>query len=314
MSDELDQQVAAAAQSAREHDLCEQQHAQLSARERAAAADLDAARQQCAGQERDVERLEHLSLTRVRAALHGSRDDALAREKAQAQAARYRVAQAEQRLDAIRAELGRLEEQRAQLAGAPQAYADALAAREEYLTRSADPRGARLLALAQERGRLTAELGELRRASNDAGAAARALDEVQDCLGTASKWMTFDTVVSRGAVPDAKKRARLDQTAQAAMAADQRLDALRDDLAQLGRSEPTGPRLATITRFKFADFFFSNIDTDPAASDPIRDVQDNVDQSVQQVRALLSQLSNQISAVTRQLDAMAAERQQLLAP
>ncbi len=126
--------------------------------------------------------------------------------------------------------------------------------------------------------------------------------------------MTFDTVVSRGAVPDAKKRARLDQTAQAAMAADQRLDALRDDLAQLGRSEPTGPRLATMTRFKFADFFFSNIDTDPAVSDPIRDVQDNVDQSVQQVRALLSQLSNQISAVTKQLDAMAAERQQLLAP
>jgi hypothetical protein len=79
------------------------------------------------------------------------------------------------------------------------------------------------------------------------------------------------------------------------------------------RTEPTGPRLATITRFKFADFFFSNIDTDPAVSDPIRDVQDNVDQSVQQVRTLLSQLSNQISAVTRQLDAMAAERQQLLA-
>ena len=37
---------------------------------------------------------------RVLAALHGSREDALAREKAEAQAARYRVAQAQQRLDA----------------------------------------------------------------------------------------------------------------------------------------------------------------------------------------------------------------------
>lgn len=58
--------------------------------------------------------------------------------------------------------------------------------------------GARLLALAQERGQQTAELDELRRVSDDASAAV-----------------------------------------QAAMAADQRLDALRDDLAELGGSEPT---------------------------------------------------------------------------
>jgi hypothetical protein len=56
-----------------------QQHAQLSARKGVAAADLDAAREQYAGEEKDVERLEHLSLTRVLAALHGSREDALAR-------------------------------------------------------------------------------------------------------------------------------------------------------------------------------------------------------------------------------------------
>jgi hypothetical protein len=39
----------------------------------------------------------------VLAALHGSGDDALAREKAQVGTARYRVAQAQQRLDAVRA-------------------------------------------------------------------------------------------------------------------------------------------------------------------------------------------------------------------
>ncbi len=71
----------------------------------------------------DVERLEHLSLTRVLASLHGSREDALARENAAAEAARYRVAQAQQRLDAVRAELATLEGRLAQLAGAPQAYA-----------------------------------------------------------------------------------------------------------------------------------------------------------------------------------------------
>ena len=102
-ADEIERRVAAAAQAVRERDLCSQQHRQLSAREQTAAAELAAAAKESAGAERDVERLEHLSLTRVLAALHGAREDALAREKAEA--ARYRYAEARQRLDAVRAEL-----------------------------------------------------------------------------------------------------------------------------------------------------------------------------------------------------------------
>jgi chromosome segregation ATPase len=127
----------------------------------------------------------------VLAALHGARQDALAREKAEADAARYRIAQVQQRLDGLRAQLARLADWQAQLAGAPQAYADALVAKEQYLTHSADPRGARLLTLADEHGQLTAELNELRRASDDAGASVQALAEVQDRLGTAANWSTF---------------------------------------------------------------------------------------------------------------------------
>jgi hypothetical protein len=40
----------------------------------------------------------------VLASLNGSRDDALARETAETEAARYKVAQAQQRLDSVRAE------------------------------------------------------------------------------------------------------------------------------------------------------------------------------------------------------------------
>ena len=312
MPDEIEQRLAAAAQAAREYDLCGQQHAQLDARERAAAADLEAARQQYAGQEKDVGRLEHLSLTRVLAALHGSRQDALAREKAEAEAARYRVAQAQQRLDAARAELASLQDRQAQLAGAPQAYADALAAREQYLTHSADPRGARLLALADQRGRLTAELNELHHASYDAGAAVQALGEVQHRLGTAANWSTFDTYLDHGMVANAIKHDRIDQAAQAAREADQLLAGLRTDLADLGGAEPTAPGLEVSAGFKFADIFFNNIFTDLAVGHQIRDAQDNVDQSVQQVSALQDRLKDQIGTVTGQLDAMDAERQQLL--
>jgi hypothetical protein len=248
----------------------------------------------------------------VLASLHGSRDDALAREKAEAEAAGYKVAQAQQRLESVRAELARLQDRLAQLAGGPQAYADALAAKEQFLTHSADPRGARLLALADERGRLIAELNELYRARDDAGTAVQALADVQDRLGTAANWSTFDTYLDHGMIANAIKHDRIDEAAQAADVADQRLAALRTDLADLGGYEPTAPRLEISGGFKFADIFFNNIFTDLAVGRQIRDAQDNVDRSVQQVQALRDRLEYQIGTVTERLGAMDAERQQLL--
>lgn len=310
--DEIEQRLAAAARAAREYDLNGQLQELLSERERAAAADLDAAQQEYAGEEKDVEKLEHVSLTRVLTALHGSREDALAREKADAEAARYRVAQAQQRLDAARAELGTARDRRAQLAGAPQAYADALAAKEQALTHSADPRGARLLALADERGRLSAELDELHRASADANAAADALAEVQDRLGTASNWSTFDTYLDHGVIANSIKHDRIDQAAQAASVADQRLAAMRSDLAELGGCESVVPQLEISPGFRFADIFFNNVFTDLAVGQQIRNAQDTVDHSVQQVRTLRNQLTTQIGTVTDRLDAMDTERRQLL--
>ena len=312
MSDEIEQRLTAAAQAAREYVLCRQQHGQQSVREKAAAADLEAARQEYAGEEKDVERLEHLSLTRVLASLHGSRDDALAREKAEAEAARYKIAQAQQRLDSARAELESLQKRLVQMAGVPEAYTDALAAKEQYLTHSADPRGAQLLALADERGRMVAELNELYRARDDACAAVHALGEVQDRLGTAANWSTFDTYFDHGMIANAIKHDRIDQAAQAADTADRRLAALRTDLAELGGYEPTAPRLEIGGGFKFADIFFNNIFTDLAVGRQIRDAQDNVDRSLQQVQALQSRLTDQIGAVTERLHAMDRERQQVL--
>ena len=188
-----------------------------------------------------------------------------------------------------------------------------MAAKEQYLTHSAGPRGARLLALADERGRLTAELNELQRAGGHAGAAVEALADVQDRLGTAANWSAFDTYLDHGMVANAIKHDRIDQAAQAADAADQRLAALRTDLAELGGCEPTAPRLEVSAGFKFADIFFNNIFTDLAVGRQIRDAQDNVDRSVQQVRALQGQFKDQIGTVTERLNAMDAERQQLLA-
>jgi hypothetical protein len=312
MSDDIEQRLGAAAQAVREFEVCGKRCSDLRDRRDKVAAELDAAREQCAGEDKNVERLEGISLTRVLASLRGSRDDALARERAEADAARYRVADAQSRLDAIAREQAEAAGQLDQLAGAPQAYADALSEKERHLTGSSDPRGAALLELADERGRLTAEVSEMSKAQQAADAADQALSQVQDRLGSASSWSTYDTYFGGGMIGNAVKHERMDEAAQAAAEADRRLAALRTDLTDIGSLEPTAPRLEVSSGLKFADIFFNNIFTDLAVGHQIRQAQENVDRSVQLVGQVRAQLAGQVSRAQARLTSIDAQRQELL--
>ena len=113
-------------------------------------------------------------------------------------------------------------------------------------------------------------------------------------------------------IANAIKHDRIDQAAEAAREADRRLGALRSDLEELGGLEPTAPVLEIGGGFKFADIFFNNIFTDLAVGRQIRDAQDTVDRSIQQVSALQDRLDDQTEWVTERLEAMDAERGRLL--
>jgi DNA repair exonuclease SbcCD ATPase subunit len=312
MPDDIERRLTAAAQALREFEVCGQRCELLHQREQAVTAELNSARQDYSGEQKDVTRLEGLSLTHVIASLHGSRDDALAREKAQAQAAQYKAADSESRLSAVRDELAQAERRQRDLAGAPQAYADVMAEKEEHLTHSSDPRGAQLLTLASERGRLTAEVAELNHARQAAESADQALAEVQDRLGSASSWSTYDTVFGGGMIGNAVKHDRMDEAARAAAEADRRLARLRTDLTDIREVEPTAPRLEVSGGLRFADIFFNSIFTDLAVASHIRQAQDNASAAVQHVRDIRSRLDAQDSAAQDRLAAIESERQSLL--
>ncbi len=312
MSDDIEQRLMQAAQDVRESEVCGQRCADLQGRVQSAQAEVTTARAQYAGEEHEVDRLEHLSLTRVLASLHGSRDDELARERAEAAAAHFRVAQAESRLTAVQGELAAADDRRRQLAGAPEAYADALTAKEQYLTAAHDPRSAALLQIADERGRLTAEIRAMQDAQQLAAGADQALAQVQDRLGSASSWSTYDTYFGGGMIGNAVKHQRMDEAAQAAAEADRRLAALRTELVDVGRTEPTAPQLVVSAGLRFTDIFFNNIFTDLAVGHQIRQAQGNVDRSIQLVGDVRAQLTDRVTQAQDRLAAIEADRQELL--
>ena len=157
-----------------------------------------------------------MSLTRVLASLKCARREQLARERAGADAARYQMADAEERLAAVRAQHEEARRRLDRLGSAPGDYAAMLTEKERHLTDSGDPRRATLLSLADERGRLTTEIAEIRTGLRDAASAQQALLRLRDILRSAKGWNTYDTFFGGGLLADLGEHSRLDDAARAA--------------------------------------------------------------------------------------------------
>jgi len=314
VTDDIEQRLVAAAKAVREYEVTALRCTDLERRIEEMVRLLAVRRSGHASEQKDVERLEGLSLTRLLVSLRGARDDALARERAEADAARYRLAEATARLDAAQAEYAAARVRLDQLAAAPSTYAAVLEQKERYLKESGDPRGARLLKLADERGRLTGELHELAEAAAAAELAETALSQVQAKLGSASGWSTYDTFFGGGAISSAIKHSRLDEAARAAAYADQCLAVLRTELADVDAMAPTAPQLAVSGPTRFVDVWFDNVFTDFAVRNRIKRAQQNIVESIRLVMEMQEQLHQRAADAQARLAAIEAERRELLAP
>jgi hypothetical protein len=310
--DDIEHRLAAAAEALREYEVTERRGTDLRARMDEMATRLAALQARYVGEQQDVARLEGLSLTRVLASLRGARDDMLARERAEADAARYRLAEARARLEALQREHDVAQARLGQLAEAPNTYAAVLDEKERHLRGSADPRGARLLELADERGRRTGELREVAEALHAARTAHDALAQVQRKLGSASGWSTYDTFFGGGALSSAVKHSRLDEAAQAAAHADRCLAVLRTELADVEGPALTAPRLVVDGLTKFVDVWFDNIFTDLAVRDRIKQAEQNVNRSMRLVREVHGRLGQRATQTRADLATIETERSNLL--
>ncbi|RIW41775.1 hypothetical protein D3H59_25045 [Micromonospora endophytica] len=313
VTDDIEHRLSGAAEALREYEVTTHRVADLRARVDELAGQVARLRERCVDEEKDVARLEGVSLTRVLASLRGARDDLLARERAEADAARYRAAEAASRLDALRREHDAACARLGRLAGAPDAYAAALDAKERHLTGTGDPRAARLLALADQRGRLTGELREVAEAEQAARAAQEALEEVQRSLDSASGWSTYDTFFGGGVVGSAIKHSRLDDAAQAAARAERCLAALRTELADVPGIDVIAPRLAVGSLTRFVDIWFDNIFTDLAVRERITQARSHVAQCRRLVSDVRVRLAQRAARDHASLGAIETEREHLLA-
>ncbi len=312
MGEDIEERLAAATAQLRQYQIAMSHVAELRERQRYIEAQIAQLRMTHALEERDVERLEGLSLTRILAALRGSLDDMMAREQAEADAAHYRVIEAEARLEAVRREYETVRARLDTLTEVPRTYDNVLEEKERHLAESTDQRGQRLLVLAEERGRLTDEVRELAEAIEAAQTARQALEQLGRTLSSASGWSTYDTFFGGGVISSAIKHSRLDDAAKEAEYADRCLLVLRTELADLGGTAQSGWSIPVEGLTRFLDVWFDNIFTDLAVRERIRAATDNVGNCQRRVRNLIGELGRRTDRAQHRLAAIDHERLDIL--
>jgi len=271
---------------------------------------VELARDALVREERDVQRLEGLSWSRILSGLRGAHATDLEREQAERDAARYAVADAGTREELAWRDVEAIQQRLDALGDVEGEYAAARDDREAW-SRANDPeRGDRLTEVAERRGLLLAEDTEGREAF-DAGAAARGhLLEALDLLRSAGSWSTWDTFGGGGMLTDMIKYDRLDKVTEALRRADVALGRFTRELADLRIAGVEVLDLGPMTQV--FDVFFDNIFTDLRVRSRIQDAEVRVGAALHGVEATMDRLSARGREIAAELDELARRREELL--
>lgn len=305
-------ELRAASAARAEHEGLSRQRDLLEQRVAAARARVADARAQVSRERSDVERLDSRSLTRIWATLKGSRDDDLSRERAEAEAAAYSLAEAEGTLTAETAVLSDVENRIASLGEVAVRYEAARAAREAEVR--ADPVHAKtheLLDLAATTlGRIDVERQELDEAAAAAAAARNALEAAANALDSAQGWATYDTFFGGGLLADMAKHDRMGEASALIRTADTALGVLGAELADVGVGALGELQLDQLHHA--FDVWFDSFFADYAVRERVRAASRQIASLTRAVNAISDIIDTRVVDAERRRTEVLADRESLL--
>lgn len=263
-------------------------------------------------EQKDVDRLERVSLAALLSALRGSKDEDMDREQAEAYAARMRLQEAERQLAGIQEEILDRRRRIEETTGCRKAYEQLLREKEDAIC-AQDPALARQLQATEERIlELTTWMRELNEAVQAGRQALFCLSAAIDRLESARGWGTWD-VLGGGMFTDVMKYSHINE-AQAQM--EHLGDALRRYQAELGDvPDLAGEANVDLRPGEFTwtlDLFLDNIFTDGMVLHQLSQAGDRLGALKSRIEILQDRLERNREESQAALDQACAERDQIV--
>lgn len=261
-------------------------------------------------EQRDVQKLEGVSLTSLFVRAFGDREARLDKERQEAALAQLRAEEQQRLVEGTQSEIGRLNTEIEALGDVDGDYARAFEDKRASLTHVAPAIAEKVRALGQELGEQRAVARELQEAVAAGVEAQKYLGLALKSLRKASNMATWD-LLGGGAVVDLVKHGHLDAAKNQVVIAQRWLHRFRRELADVGGALEGGALnldgLAT-----FADYFFDGFLADLYMRSKIDKSQKVVHSSAMNVNAHLQQLGTTQSQVQANIAALDARYVELV--
>jgi DNA repair exonuclease SbcCD ATPase subunit len=299
---ELNSQLSEARQAQRQRDKLRadlQRTMDELQKERDRLAELQAIADQ---EDRDVRRLEGLSMTALFLTILGSKEEQLQKERQEYLSAHLKSLQLQHAVQTLEGEVERLKYELGRLSDADSRLQALLEKKEALLAQAGDATTKRLAELSEQLGEVQSQLREVEEAITAGQAARKGISQVLDDLQSAQGWGVWD-LLGGDLLATALKHDRIDDARQAVVAVQDELRRFQRELADVEQSAQF--IVEDISNFEtFADYFFDGLMIDWV-------VQSRVDRSLENARATAQRLDDLLAQLEARKNALQDQKQRL---
>ena len=260
-------------------------------------------------EERDVQRLEGLSLGSIFYTVLGDKEQRLDRERQEFLAAKLQRDQCQFAISSLELDLADLKYKLSALGNLDSAYQALLERKEKILLSSGNDLTRQLLDLSRQQANLLADRKELWEAVSAGQAVLTTLDGVINSLNSAEGWGNWD-MLGGGMLADLAKHSKIDEARDQVHQAQELLRRFQGELADIQSAESF---LIDISSFDtFVDFFLDGLIVDWIVQSKIQNSLERTNQVRQRVKAVLQGLETRLAENQGQLDNLIKQRKLLV--
>lgn len=270
---------------------------------------LKQVRRQFQKEQKDVDRLESLSVASIFYSLIGQKLEKLDKENQELIAARLKLQEATKTVEDLKEESKDLQQKLETVATIESEYQALLSRKEQWIYRQDSVLGQKLDALLELEANLHSSLKEYEEAIEAGEKASSSLKKALDSLDSAKGWSTFD-MLGGGMISTAIKHSRIDESRDEIHHAQRELRHFQEELKDVEKVAQGNLEIGGL--LTFADYFFDGIIVDWFVHGHIQDSYEQTSKTLNQVTSVLSQLQEKYEDIKNNLSITEQKRISLI--
>jgi hypothetical protein len=260
-------------------------------------------------EEKDVEKLEGMSLARFVHRIKGDIDDVLFKEQQEAISAKMKYDGVCTELEMVNVEVLNAIRQMNALGNLEEQYMALIREKEEYIKSHTEHSKNGLDDIVERQAEVKGMIKELQEALYAGRELLVALENVEKSLSSAEGWGVYD-MIGGGLFATMAKHSRLDEASEEINRAQSLLTRFHRELKDLGEYLDISIDIGSF--LGFADYFFDGLFSDWAVQGRIHDAQDRVEDTLYRVNSLMNRMESQFREAELEFERLEKQRLALI--